>query len=165
MGNPDELVDVVDAAGLVLGTVTRREMRARNLRHRSVAIAVRSRDGRLLVHRRADDKDIWPGAWDLVVGGVVSAGEEWADAAVRELAEEVGIVGPTPVEVARGSYDGGGMSEVYVGYEVVWDGPIHFTDGEVAEARWVDGAELDELLATVTFIPDSLEIALPFVRR
>lgn len=165
MGNPDELVDIVDADGNVIGAVTRREMRDRNLRHRSVAIAVRTSDGRLLVHRRADDKDIWPGAWDLVVGGVVSSGEDWADAAVRELAEEVGIVGPTPVELARGSYDGGGMSEVFVAYEVVWDGPIHFTDGEVAEARWVDRAALDELLATATFIPDSLEIALPLVRR
>ena len=33
------------------------------------------RDGRLLVHRRSDDKDLWPGRWDLAVGGVVAAGE------------------------------------------------------------------------------------------
>ena len=33
-------------------------------------------------------------------------------------------------------------------YRVVHDGPISFPDGEVAEARWVDAAGLDALLAT-----------------
>ena len=37
--------------------------------------------GQLLVHRRSDAKDLWPGRWDVGVGGVVGAGEAWADAA------------------------------------------------------------------------------------
>ncbi len=86
-----ELVDVVDDDDRVTATVTRAQMRAENLQHRSVGIAVLGTDGRLLVHRRADDKDVWPGRWDLAAGGVVAAGEEYAAAAVRELREEVGI--------------------------------------------------------------------------
>ena len=43
-------------------------------------------------------------------------------------------------------------------YRVVHDGPISFPDGEVAEARWVDGAGLDALLAGAEFVPDSLAL-------
>ena len=80
-----ELVDIVDDDDRVVATVTRAEMRANRLQHRAVSIAVLSSDGRLLVHRRADTKDLWPGMWDLAAGGVVAAGETYAQAARREL--------------------------------------------------------------------------------
>ncbi len=68
--SPPEMVEEVDAAGNVLRLVSRREMRAEGLRHRSVFIAVMSEAGQILVHRRAETKDVWPGWWDLAVGGV-----------------------------------------------------------------------------------------------
>ncbi len=86
----DTLIDIVDEDDRVVDVVTRREMRARNLRHRSVGIAVLDAEGRVLIHRRADTKDVWPGRWDLAVGGVVDSGERWEVAAARELAEEIG---------------------------------------------------------------------------
>ena len=61
--------------------------------HFAVYIAVQGSDGRLLVHQRSFDKDVRPGAWDIAVGGVVGAGEAYDDAAARELAEEIGVVG------------------------------------------------------------------------
>ena len=72
---PDELVDIVDDDDHVIATVTRREMRAGRLLHRSVGIAVMSSDDRLLIHRRSLDKDVWPGWWDIAAGGVVLSGE------------------------------------------------------------------------------------------
>ena len=87
----EELVDVVDEHDVVIGTVTRAEMRAGRLRHRAVSIAVIGSDGRLLIHRRAHTKDIWPGWWDIAAGGVVGAGESYDQAARRELAEELGV--------------------------------------------------------------------------
>lgn len=87
----EELVDELDPMGTVIGAVTRAEMRARNLLHRSVFIVVRNDADELLVHRRAPWKDIWPDAWDIAVSGVVAAGEPWELAASRELAEELGI--------------------------------------------------------------------------
>ena len=90
---PVELVEHVDLRGRVIEVVTRSRMRAENLRHRSVAIIVTGSDGRLLVHRRADDKDLYPGWWDIAAGGVVGAGEDHDSAAARELAEELGVTG------------------------------------------------------------------------
>ena len=77
--SPPEMVEEVDAAGNVLRLVSRREMRAEGLRHRSVFIAVMSEAGQILVHRRAETKDVcrrehllktaravkWLKSWDL----------------------------------------------------------------------------------------------------
>ncbi len=48
-------------------------------------------------------------------------------------------------------------------FAVVHDGPFHFDDGEVVEARWVDAAALAELRASATFVPDSVAMLLPLL--
>ena len=157
----EELVDVVDADDRVVETVPRRRMRAARLRHRAVFIAVRSSAGLLLVHRRSAAKDLWPSRWDVGVGGVVAAGEDYDDAARRELFEEVGVDAvPVPLGGGRhvGRYADDDVDLLARCYVVVHDGPIAFVDGEVAEARWVDRDELAALLATVPFVPDSLAL-------
>jgi isopentenyldiphosphate isomerase len=160
VGDPSELVDIVDAADNVIATVTRREMRERNLRHRGVAVLVMHPDGRLLVHRRADTKDVWPGRWDLAAGGVVAAGESYHDAAHRELAEELGVAAGLELigTMAFADADVSVLAHTYVARHA---GPVHFTDGEVSEARWVTWADLAALLSTQPWCPDSVTLALP----
>jgi isopentenyldiphosphate isomerase len=160
----DELVDIVDDDDNVIAIVARSEMRSRNLQHRSVGIAVVSTEGRLLIHRRSDSKDVWPGWWDIAAGGVVASGETYEDAAVRELAEELGVV-DTPVEyLGRARYVDDEVTALCRGYRVIHDGPFTFADGEVAEARWVTFDELDAMLATHPFLPDSIALLLPLIR-
>jgi isopentenyldiphosphate isomerase len=159
----DELVEHVDEHGAVIEVVTRRRMRAENLRHRSVAIIVQAGDGRLLVHRRAEHKDVFPGWWDLAAGGVVAAGEGDDSAAARELAEELGITGVTPEPVGVGSHADQHAKEICRVYRVVHDGPYRFDDGEVVETRLVTPTELAGLLARERFVPGGLKIVLPHV--
>ena len=161
MGAVTEMVDVVDDDDRVIATVTRARMRAEVLQHRAVSIAVFGSDGRLLVHRRADTKDVWPGMWDIAAGGVVAAGESYDEAAARELAEELGIGGVQMVPLGEGRYRDAAVALIGRGYTVVSDGPFTFTDGEIAEVRWVDRAALDALLATERFVPDNLVLLLP----
>jgi 8-oxo-dGTP pyrophosphatase MutT (NUDIX family) len=146
----------------VLRVVTRAEMRAQHLRHRAVYLLV-VHDGRLLVHQRAPHKDVWPSRWDVAAGGVVTAGETWDDAARRELAEELGV-DATPVEVGAGGWDSDEVRVVGRVYVVEHPGPFSFDDGEVVEARFVDRAALDELLGSEPMCPDSVALALPYVR-
>ena len=47
-----ELVDVVDETGQPVGVVTRREMRARRLPHRTSYVLVFNRRGELFIHQR-----------------------------------------------------------------------------------------------------------------
>jgi isopentenyldiphosphate isomerase len=159
VGPGEELVDIVDDHDRVVDTVPRWRMRAERLRHRTVFIIVTSTDGRLLVHRRSDDKDLWPGRWDLAVGGVVGAGEDYADAARRELAEEVGVTDADPVPVGGAvNYTDDDVQLVGRCYRIVHDGPFTFADGEVVEARLVDRAQLSELLRTAAFVHDSVAL-------
>jgi isopentenyldiphosphate isomerase len=153
----EELVDVVDADDRVIETVPRRQMRADRLRHRAVFIAVRSSAGLLLVHRRSAAKDLWPSRWDVAVGGVVAAGEDYDLAARRELFEEVGV-DAVPNPIGAGRYADDEVDLLARCYVVVHDGPVTFVDGEVAEARWVDRDGLGALLATEAFVPDSLTL-------
>ncbi|MEQ1873541.1 MAG: NUDIX domain-containing protein [Ilumatobacteraceae bacterium] len=164
MGQRTELVDVVDDDDQVIDTVSRAEMRARNLQHRAVSIAVLSSNGRLLVHRRADTKDVWPGMWDLAAGGVVASGETYDDAARRELAEELGIVADGWQLLGEGRFADEAVAMIGRGFLVVHDGPFEFTDGEIAEVRWVDRDDLETLLASESFVPDNVALLLPLLR-
>jgi 8-oxo-dGTP pyrophosphatase MutT (NUDIX family)/uncharacterized protein YqgV (UPF0045/DUF77 family) len=158
-----EMVEHVDARDRVISVVTRTHMRAENLRHRSVAIIVTTPDGRLLVHRRADHKDVYPGWWDLAAGGVVAAGESYATAAARELAEELGITDRVPEFVTVCRHDDEHAREICHVYRVVHPGPYRFDDGEIVEAELVNPVELSELRASQPFLPGSLAMLLDLI--
>ena len=162
----DELVDVVDEFEQVVQVVPRRVMRADRLRHRAVFIAVVDGAGRLLVHRRSPHKDVWPSWCDIAVGGVVGAGENYIDAAHRELAEEIGVSTATLEEIDLGesrAYDDDQVSLMARCYVVTSSGPFTFDDGEVVEAWWVHRDGLDDLLRRERFLPDSLKLLLPLI--
>ena len=163
MGSETELVDIVDDDDVVIETVTRAEMRAGRLQHRAVSIAVMGTDRRLLVHRRADDKDVWPGMWDMAAGGVVAAGESYDDAAHRELAEELGITVDDLHHLGEGRFTDQSVALFGRSYLAVHDGPFIFTDGEIAEVRWVTADQLATLMASERFVPDNVELLLPLL--
>ena len=164
MGSADERVDVVDEHDVVTGMATRREMRAGRLRHRTVFIVVMSSAGDVLVHCRADHKDVWPGRWDLAAGGVLAAGELYDEGAVRELAEELGIVDVALERLGRGAYEDADVAELATVYRARWDGPVHFADGEVAEARWMTLEEVRRAASGLfDFVPDSVSLVLPLL--
>ena len=159
--SPQEMVEEVDRAGNVLRLVTRREMRAGALRHRSVFIAVLSEKGDLLVHRRADTKDVWPGWWDVAVGGVCAPGEDWTTAAHRELSEELGVEGAVVESLAGCAYDDSEVKLVAHVFVCRTEGPFRFADGEITEAHWVSPEEFPNWLGAKQFLPDSLALVLP----
>lgn len=89
-----ERFDVLDAAGHPTGRTRRRDLVHRyGDWHRAFHcwIVVEAGEGAhsVLLQRRADDKDTWPGTLDVSVGGHYRAGESLADV-IREMPEEVG---------------------------------------------------------------------------
>ena len=158
-----ELVEVVDESGAVVEVVTRAAMRARNLRHRSTFVVVVTTAGEVVAHRRADDKDVWPGRWDLGFGGVVGVGESWWQAAVRELAEEAGVTVPEDalVPVVEGTYTDDSVSELAKVFTAVHDGPFTCPDGEVAELALVPWASLGTWAASRELCPDTAAMLVP----
>ena len=151
----DDLVDVVDADGGVVGQASRREMRARRLPHRSTYILVFNRRGELFVHLRTATKDVWPSHWDTCVGGVVAAGESFDDGATRELEEEIGVSAPLerlfPVVYADSTTVVHGMA-----YRATHDGPFRLQAEEVVRGEFVPVDEVTKRAAREPFCPDGL---------
>ena len=162
--SPSELVEEVDQSGAVLRVVSRREMRVHQLRHRAVFVAVLSPDGDLLVHQRSYSKDLWPGWWDIAVGGVVAPGESFEAAAMRELAEEVGVTGVAIEPLGTGAYRDHEVNLVAACFVCRASGPFVFADGEVIDAHWVKPAEILSWLGSRKFLPDSVALVLARLR-
>lgn len=86
-----EVVDVIDDQDEVIGQATRAECHAQLLRHRVIQVFVFNPEGKIFVQKRTMTKAVFPGLYEASVSGHVQAGEAYKQAAVRELAEELGI--------------------------------------------------------------------------
>ena len=161
--SPHEEVEEVDRSGNVIRVISRREMRATTARHRAVFIAVMSSNNEILVHRRALTKDIWPGWWDVAVGGVMAPGELFDDAAHRELHEELGLAKVSLQSLGTGAYDDTDVRLISATFLCRHDGPFTFSDGEVIESEWVPIVDLIDWLSQHQVLPDSRALVLPFL--
>ncbi len=87
----NEFVEHVDEQDRVLAVVSRGDAVRHGWLHRIAVTVYRDRAGRVLVHRRSEGVSRFPGHYEVVAGGAVTAGESYQEAAARELAEELGI--------------------------------------------------------------------------
>ena len=92
---PDELLDVVSHTDTVIGSQLRSVVHERGLTHRGVHVFLFTPDGRLLVQQRSRHRDTAPLALDCSVSEHVKSGEDFMQAALRGLDEELGIVHAT----------------------------------------------------------------------
>jgi len=91
---PEELFDVVDEQDRVLFQAPRSQVHAERWLHRAAHIFVFNSRGELLVHRRSAVKDECPLKLTSSASGHLAAGEDYAEAATRELSEELGLSAP-----------------------------------------------------------------------
>lgn len=143
----NERLSVVDELDRVLETRLRGEVHALGLRHRAVHILVFNNETEMFIQKRAMTKDINPGLWDTAAAGHVDAGESYADCAIRELKEELGVaVAQTPERLFKlpaGPETGMEFVEVY---RLVHPGPFQLAKDEIDEGRWIALDEFDAWL-------------------
>jgi len=161
----DELVDVVDEQDRVVTQATRREVRVRNLRHRSAYVLVFNPTGQLFVHRRVDTKDIYPGLWDVAVGGLLGAGEDYDTGARRELREELGIDQVTLRRLFPLRYEDADNRVSGMVYSCTWPGVVHLQTSEIAMGEWLDLDVLLERTQRDNFCPDGLEVLRRYLSK
>jgi 8-oxo-dGTP pyrophosphatase MutT (NUDIX family) len=158
----DELVPLYDDSGRPSGeVVTRREVRARNLRHAATAVVVRNSAGQVYVHRRTDTKDVFPGRYDFAAGGVLQVGEDPYAAAVREAEEELGVHGVPLEPLGEADYEDDQTRYHAFCFTCVYDGPVTWQPEEVAWGAWVAVDELRAMVAEKPFVPDTLALLWP----
>ena len=151
----DELVYEVDDADTVLRAVRRGELTDRCLRHRSVGVLFRDADGRILVHRRAATKRMFPRYHDMFVAGMVPFGESYDEAAHREAAEEIGQTCVVLTTVGRYRFDDAVVPQCTTMYEAAITGPVVPQESEVEWFGFLTEAELRRALDEWQFCPDS----------
>jgi 8-oxo-dGTP pyrophosphatase MutT (NUDIX family) len=156
----DEQVALYDEEGRVAGSAPRSVMRTRNLRHAASSIVVRDPAGRVYLHRRTTTKDVYPGLLDFAAGGVVLAGEDPDDGAVREVEEELGVHGVPLEKLGEADYADDATRYRAFRYTVTWDGPVRWQPEEVSWGEWVELAELVRILDDEpgTVVPDSIAV-------
>lgn len=154
--NPsDELIDLIDDAGRTVGTVTRRRMRAERLPHRCTYLFVFNQRGELFLHLRTPTKDVYPGHWDVAVGGVLAAGEAFDEGVRREGQEELGVVVEPELLFPFRYQDAMTIVHAQV-YRVLHDGPFQLQPEEVVRGEFVPPDEVEARAAREPFCPDGL---------
>jgi len=88
----DELIDILNKNGKFTGEVQlKSEAHRLGLYHSSVHIWFYTTDGKVLLQKRAKNKDTYPDLWDISVAGHIASGESKENAALREIEEEIGL--------------------------------------------------------------------------
>lgn len=94
----------------------------------------------VMLQKRASTLPLWPGAYDISVAGHIDAGESPLKSAVRECAEEVGLVADKNllkfIFASRTSLAKYEIDFVYL-YEIDDTFVPTFDDGEVELVKWV----------------------------
>ena len=148
-----ELWDVFDENGIPTGkTALRgRSVLAPGEYHLVVHIWVISKSGLFLIQRRADDKKLMPGEW-AATGGAAVAGEDSLTAARRELLEELGIAADRDkmlllTRIKRRN----SLLDVWLTESNAPAEKLPLQQTAVAEAKWITGKELKEMIKNGSF--------------
>jgi len=165
LGAADEIVVVVNEHNRVVGAVPRREMRAKNLPHRSTYILVFNSRDQLYVQKRTMTKDVFPGYYDPVSGGVVLAGESYEQGAGRELAEEMGIR-DVPLTWLFDFYFENDCTRVWGRtFSCMYDGPLILQEEEVESVTLMTIGEILRRAETEPFTPDGLYVVRRYLEQ
>lgn len=156
MNSADEIVAIVDERNNVVGSASRREMRAKRLPHRSTYILVFNSQGQLYVQKRTLTKDLFPGYYDPAAGGVVLAGESYEESARRELEEEMGIR-DVPLNWLFDFFYSDDHTRVWGGvFSCVFDGRIVLQPEEIESGSFLRISDILRRAQTEPFTPDGM---------
>ncbi len=116
------------------------------------------REDRILLAKRAADRDFYPSVWD-VIGGHCEGNEAPVDALVRELEEEIGVT-PRAFEriavLAEPHPADHGEAEYHIFVVTAWgDGEPRLRGPEHSELRWLS---LEQALALPLAHPGYAEL-------
>ncbi len=90
-GIMEELIDLLDENGNMIGTIDKAIAHRDGLWHKSVHIWMVNDKNEILLQHRCAEKNFFPNFWDCLFAGHVGAGEESIESVLREGKEEIGL--------------------------------------------------------------------------
>ena len=149
----DEQLIVVDEADNVVAFDSKANVHRTDGRlHRAFSIFLFNEKGQMLLHRRGQEKPLWPGYWTNSCCSHPRKGESYAEAAHRRLVEELGVSTPLnflyQFQYHAAFADRGSENElcaVFVG-RLADASRLRPNPSEIAEHCWLDCRELEAWL-------------------
>lgn len=156
-----ELFDVIDSEGNPTGQIVSREKAHEDgIPHRTAHIwIIREKEGRvqILLQKRSQNKDSFPGKFDTSSAGHIQAGDEPLESALRELKEELGISavpeqlhfsGTFPISFAK-EFHGKMFRDEEIAFVYIFKEPVNTDElilqtEEVESVQWFDLEEVCE---------------------
>ena len=154
-----EIFDIIDKEGNPTGrTVTREKAHAEGIPHRTAHIwIIRQKEGRtqVLLQKRSQNKDSFPGKFDTSSAGHIQTGDEPLESAIRELHEELGIqaapdqlqfAGTFPISFAK-EFHGKMFRDEEIAFVYIYSQPVDISTlvlqkEEVESVEWFDLEEI-----------------------
>ena len=164
-GKELELFDILKEDGSKTGIVKERGVAHREgALHGTVHIWIVRKNKKsgydVLLQKRSDNKDSYPGCYDISSAGHISMGDEVMESALRELEEELGLsVQPEQLELFgttlvkfETTFSGkifrdNELSNDFVYRQPVDTGKLKLQESEVAEICWIDYEECRKKIA------------------
>ena len=147
----ESLIQVVDENDQPIRAAGKKEVWKTGARHRIAWTVVEDPNGRILLQKRPKTIILYPDCWDVSAGGHVDAGEEWKEAAERELEEELGIKNAKLEKVGffykESEFKGRKLNRFYKTYKLVTaQKQFDYNHHELAEIRWMDVDKIRKLI-------------------
>ena len=168
----EEMVDVYNPETLEKTgeVIAKRIAHKQGIWHSSIhLIIVNESRLKTLFQQRASDKDLYPNAWDIAVGGHISAGEVDTIAVKRELQEELGLnpekyniefIKRYKEELYSNGINNKEIVSLYLMYANIDLSNIILQTEEVQAAKWITKEEMELLIQSGNVIPHKEEYEL-----
>jgi 8-oxo-dGTP diphosphatase len=171
----EEYFDILDENGNKTGQIKpRSEVHRDGLVHRMVHVWIVNSQNKILMQRRAPQKDSYPNMWDVSVGGHILAGMDAIETVIKEVEEELGVnIELNEIELLfkfKGSdtYNetvfNNGFYEEYLIEKDLDIKTLKIQKEEVAEVRWFSMEELEKeiLNKNPEFVPHTRTFPILF---
>lgn len=150
-----EILDIVNEDGIPTGeTIERTKAHQLGILHRTAHLWIlRKKENhiQILLQKRSDNKDSFPGCYDISSAGHIPAGIDFVPSAIRELKEELGYeanqddliyCGTRKFEVKEMFYNqlfhDHQVTNVYMLWLDLEEEDFHLQKEEVSEVKWFD---------------------------
>lgn len=156
------LIQIVDENDNPVGFASIEESQTKGLIQQISRVMVEDKSGRILLQKRAAHRRLFPGRWDNSAAGHVDEGENYLQAAYREMEEEIGLLNVKLEEVSyfytSFTFKDMKLNQFQRVYKTQTSSNTHLIleEDEVGEVKWFTREELKDLLKH----PDTLTVGL-----
>jgi len=142
-----EFLDLVDEDDNVIDKDERENITSLNQKnYRVINIFIFNSEGKMIIPRRSSNRRIFPDCYDFSVGGHVSSGESYEEAAYKELREELGIENVILEEIGYFHPKDLNTSSFSKLYRLVYDGELNIDRDGISEIHYFTIDEIIKLL-------------------